>query len=69
MGVRCSHSRRQADSVKMAANKVRYVSITQIRENVEVLFFRRPHHTEGYDTILVDARNPQLGNLEVTCSD
>ena len=60
----------------MAANKLRYVSITQIHENVEVhtegitqIHENVEVHTEGYDTILVDARNPQFDNLEVTCSD
>ena len=37
--VRCPHSRHQADGVKMAANALRYVSIAQIHENVEVPFF------------------------------
>jgi hypothetical protein len=31
--------------------------------------FRRPQHTQGYGTILFDARIPQFGNLEVICSE
>jgi hypothetical protein len=53
----------------MAADALRYVSITQIPENVEVPFFVDHITPRGYDTILVDARNPEFGNSEVTCSD